>query len=407
MLLFLWTVVALGLLSLGSWVYLVLSRERFWETDIRLDERARFRGPWPNVAVLVPARDETGMLPQTLPSLLNQDYPSDYQVFVIDDGSSDGTADTAMNVARLEGMAHRIHVTKARPAPEGWRGKVWALQQGLNATVGHRPRFLLLTDADILHPPDNLRKMVAKALDDELDVVSIMARLRAQGLWERLLMPAFSFFFSMLFPFRWVASPDKPTAAAAGGCLLVRRAALERAGGFRAISGALIDDVALAKAVKGSGGALWLGHSGEVRSIRAYGSLGAIWGMVARSAYDQLGYSPLNLLGTIAVMTVIFLAPPVVALTGAISMALNWPGSEPEWAAIVVGVAAWETISSAYISNLRLYGQHREHGLLMPFVALLYMLMTISAAVRHHLGRSPEWKGRKLVSKTVEPGEDE
>lgn len=407
MLIFLWTVVILGLVSAGSWIYLILYRGRFWKTDIRLDDHARFRGPWPRVAVIVPARDETDVLPQTLPSLLRQDYPSEYQVFLVDDGSGDGTAATAMNVARMEGMAHRIHITNARPAPKGWRGKVWALQQGLASTVGHRPRFLLLTDADIVHPPDNLRKMVAKALDDDLDVVSQMARLRTQGLWERLLMPAFVHFFSLLFPFKWVASRDNPTAAAAGGCMLVRRSALERAGGFRAIAGELIDDIALARLIKGASGSLWLGHSEDVRSVRPYGSLGQIWAMVARSAYDQLSYSPLKLLGVVVAMSVVFLLPPIVTLSGAISIALDWPGSVPAWIAVAVGVITWETISTIYLPTLRLYGQHREHGLLMPFVALIYMLMTVSAGVRHHMGRAPKWKGRELTPRTAEPTEDE
>ena len=413
MIIFLWVVVALGLLSAGSWVYLILNRGRFWETDIRLDEHVRFRGPWPNVAVLVPARNETDVLRLTLPSLLQQDYPSDYQVFLIDDGSTDGTADVATSIAQMEGMERRLHVTHVRSTQDGWQGKLWALQQGLNATVGHRPRFLLLTDADIVHPPDSLRKMVAKANDEELDVVSVMAKLRTQGLWERLLMPAFVYFFAMLFPFGWVGSADNKTAAAAGGCMLVRRAALERAGGFRAVAGEVIDDVALASAIKAHGGSLWLGHSAEVQSVRAYGRLSAIWSMVTRSAYDQLDYSPMKLLGAMTAMSVLFLLPPLVAVAGAVTLgadwrnAFEWSDTLPAWIAVVIGVAAWETMSSSYLATLRLYNMHREHGLLMPFVAFMYMLMTVSAGLGYHMGRTPEWKGRKLARSKVEPGEDD
>ena len=404
-------VASLGLLSTAGWVYMAFYRGWFWKTDVRLIGYARLGGRWPRVAVIVPARNESGVLPLTLPSLLKQDYPGAYHVYVVDDASTDGTAETARNIAEINKLSHRVTVTQARKLPGGWTGKVWAMQQGLEATTGFRARYLLLTDADIVHPADSLRKLVSHAVDEEFDTVSVMARLQTSTGWERFLMPAFVYFFSMLYPFRWVSSTEKRTTAAAGGCLLVRRAALDDAGGFKAISDRVIDDCSLARAVRDSGGRSWLGYAEGVESVRGYGSLREIWQMVTRSAYEQLKYSPLRLLGTVFGLGLLFVSPVLAAVSGTVLVAGDWPGSVAAWTALVSGVAAWEIMSNTYAPVLKMHGLTRERGLTMPFVAVLYLLMTVGAARRHHFGKGESWKGRSVVqakaaSKVTSPGDD-
>ncbi len=259
-------------IALGGWVWLAFARGMYWRTDVRLPA-GEDPVTWPSVAIVVPARDEADVLPITLPTLLKQDYPGPTRVIVVDDNSTDGTREAI--------PAGVMIVTPGEP-PAGWAGKLWALRAGTREAAD--VDFLLFTDADIAHEADSLTALVRSATARQLDLVSQMARLRTQTGWERLLVPAFVYFFALLFPFRWSNRAGSRTAAAAGGCDLVRRVALERAGGIDAIHGAVIDDVALAKAIKRSGGRIFLGLADRVDSIRPYPDLGSLWRMVSRSA---------------------------------------------------------------------------------------------------------------------------
>lgn len=364
-----------------AWVVLVAARGRFWTTAVRLPA-APFPVEWPDVAVVVPARDEADLLPETLASLLGQRYPGRLRVVLADDGSSDGTGDVARRLA--EGSSVPLDVVAVPPRPPGWAGKVWAQSAALAAT-GDAP-WLLLTDADIVHPPDSVARLVAVALDQRRDLVSLMARLRVRTGWERLVVPAFVYFFAQLYPFRWVASGR--TAAAAGGCVLLRRSVLERAGGFEAVHDAVIDDVAVARAVAGAGGRLWLGLADEVRSVRPYPRLADLWAMVARSAYTQLRHSPLVLAGTVAGLLLIYVAPPVTCLVGLAT------GS---YAVAVAGGVGWLLMTASYLPQVRYARQPAALALSLPVAAVLYLLMTLDSARRHHLGRGAAWKGRVMT----------
>lgn len=395
----LWIAALVSGASLLAWAYLVAGRGRFWLTDQRLPlAPGDVEGlAWPAVSVIVPARNEAEVLPRTLPTLLRQDYPGPFHLFLVDDASEDATADMARWVARDVGASQRLTVVAGEPLPSGWTGKLWALEQGVRASAGGAAPFLLLTDADIAHPPGGLRALVLKAEAEDLDLVSLMAHLRAETLWERLLIPAFVYFFAKLYPFRWVSDPRRATAAAAGGCVLLRRAALERAGGLEPISSAIIDDCALARLIKErgrpGGGRLWLGLSREVRSLRAYGGLAGIWGMVARSAFAQLNYSPLLLLGTVVGMLLVYLVPPLAALAGLIALGLGLPTAPSGWLA-AAGLAAWAAMAGSYLPMLRWYGLSPLLAPLLPLTAALYTLMTADSALRSWRGRGGAWKGR-------------
>ncbi|MEV7464966.1 glycosyltransferase [Streptomyces kronopolitis] len=382
----------IGAGSLLAWVWLLLGQGFFWRTDVRLPDR---RDPerWPSVAVVVPARDEAAVLPDSLPSLLGQKYPGRAEVFLVDDGSTDGTGALARELAAARGGLPLTVCAPGEPGP-GWTGKLWALRHGIalaRERVG--PEYLLLTDADIAHEPDSLRELVAAARSADLDLVSQMARLRVVTRWERLIVPAFVYFFGQLYPFRWVNRPGARTAAAAGGCVLLRREAAERAGIPEAIRHAVIDDVTLARAVKRSGragrgaagGRIWLGLADRVASVRPYPRPADLWRMVSRSAYAQLRHQPLLLLGTVLGLTLVYLVPPVALVVGA-------AGGGAAVAAL--GGAAWAVMCGTYLPMLRHYGQPWWTAPLLPFTALLYLLMTVDSAVQHHRGRGAAWKGR-------------
>ncbi|GAA1180390.1 glycosyltransferase [Kitasatospora gansuensis] len=377
-------------LSLAAWVWLTLAQGFFWRTDQRLPAPVA-TGRWPEVVVLVPARDEAEVLPVSLPSLLAQRYPGRARVVLVDDHSSDGTGELARRLGADGGLA--LTVTTPPPLPPGWTGKLWALRHGVEQAGG--AEYLLLTDADIAHRPDSLAALVAAAEGHRLDLVSQMARLRVETGWERLIVPAFVYFFAQLYPFRWSNKPGSRTAAAAGGCSLVRRTALERAGGIAAIRGAVIDDVNLARAVKRTGGRTWLGLAEQVDSVRPYPELAQLWRMVSRSAYAQLRHSPLLLLGTVLGLTLVYLVPPVAAVAGAVAGA---------WWVAGAGAAAWALMAGTFTPMLRYYGQPVAAALLLPFTALLYLLMTVDSAVQHWRGRGAAWKGR-TYGKTLEPGD--
>ena len=372
---------AVGALSVLSWIVLLLFRGAFWRADQRLQATWPQRAVWPAVVAVIPARDEASTIGVAVHSLLNQDYPGDLSVIVVDDGSRDGTA-----AAARAANDDRLTVIAGEPLAEGWTGKLWAVDQGLREAQrkASDAAFVLFTDADIVHHPNTLRRLVAKAEDENLDLVSLMVRLRCISAWERLLIPAFVFFFQKLFPFRWVNAADRSEAAAAGGCMLVRRSALERIDGIASIRDRLIDDCALAGRIK-PGGPIWLGLGEDSHSLRRYDSLADVWEMVARTAYTQLNYFPQALVGTLIGMAVIYLAPVGTSVFGALS------GDMP---AFYAGLAAWLIMGNAYEPTLRLYGQPQWAALSLPIAGFLYTLMTLDSARRHWLGRGGAWKGR-------------
>ncbi|MFB7586027.1 glycosyltransferase [Streptomyces sp. NPDC056169] len=425
-------------------------------------------GGWPRVVVVVPARDEAEVLPLSLPSLLAQDYPGEAEVILVDDGSTDGTGRLAAELAERhrDGPTDRHHgsdgphagsdgsdgphdgsdgsdgphdgsdgsdgphdgsdgptdrhdgsdeaagrrgevieargglpltvVSPGEPEP-GWTGKLWALRHGIALARTREPEFLLLTDADIAHEPDSLRLLVAAAVANDLDLVSQMARLRVASRWERLVVPAFVYFFAQLYPFRWINRARPRATAAAGGCVLLRTETAVAADVPDAIRQAVIDDVSLARAVRRAGGRIWLGLAERVDSIRPYPGLGELWRMVSRSAYAQLRYSPLVLAGTVAGLAVIYLVPPVTLAAGAVTR-----DATAAWA----GGAAWAVMAGTYLPMLRYYRQPLWLAPLLPFTALLYLLMTVDSAVQHYRGRGAAWKGRTYAGNYVSRPEE-
>ncbi len=309
----------LAVASFAAWLYLLLGRRDFWRADQRLDAIAGNGDPpaperWPEVVAVMPARDEAPFVGRAVASLLTQDYPGAFALVLVDDASTDGTADAARAAARAAGAEARLAIVEAPPLAPGWTGKLWAVSHGLGRAEALAPgaKYVLLTDADIAHERANLRRLVAKAEADGLDLVSLMVRLHCRSFTERLLIPAFVFFFQMLYPFPAVNDPRDRTAAAAGGCMLARRSALARAGGIEAIRGELIDDCALARNIN-RGGPIWLGLARETLSLRPYRGLGDVWNIVARTAYAQLEHSPWRLAAAVAGMLVVY-AAPVAAL---------------------------------------------------------------------------------------------
>ena len=383
-----------------AWAYLILGRGFFWRMDQRLnlenDDTAE-SSSWPSVAVVVPARDEADMLPSTLPLLVNQDYHGHFEVFLVDDHSTNSTGEVARRVAQEAGAEHRLTVLSGEPLAPGWTGKLWALEQGVRTSSSNQPEFILLTDADISHPPDSLRALVSKARSDRIDLVSLMVRLRTYTLWERMLIPAFVFFFAKLYPFPWVNDPGKSTAAAAGGCVLLRREALERAGGLEQIAGELIDDCALAGLIKDQGrvdgGSTWLGFKRDVQSLRPYEGLGGIWKMVARTAFTQLRYSPILLLATVLGMLLIY-AVPVLSVAGGLVAGRIDQHSALAWWLVAAGLLAWILMVGSYLPTLKWCKESPLWGFVLPFTALLYTLMTLDSARRWWQGKGPGWKGR-------------
>jgi hopene-associated glycosyltransferase HpnB len=362
--------------SLGVWLYLLLGRGFFWRA--RIEPAPRPPGVAPEVVAVIPARDEAAVIGSAVRSLLAQDYAGALSVIVVDDHSRDGTAEAARAAARALGAGPRLRVVAAPPLPAGWTGKLWAQQAGF-AEVPESTAYVLLTDADIEHHRENVAELVARAEAGRLDLVSLMVRLSNRSFAERALVPAFVFFFAMLYPFAWASDAARSTAAAAGGCMLVRRSALARLGGLARIRGALIDDCAFAREIK-QGGPIWLGLSPQTVSLRLYPTLGDIWRMIARTAYTQLHYSPALLAGTVLGMAVTYLAPPL----------LLFAGGTAAW----LGFAAWLLMSIAFVPMLRLYGQSPLWAPLLPVIALFYLGATVDSARRHRLGKGGEWKGR-------------
>jgi len=366
-----------ALLGLLIWSYLLLGRGLFWWP--RLPKPAPAPKAWPRIVAVVPARDEAATIGAAVTSLLRQDYLGAFSVVLIDDHSGDGTARIAQEAAAALGMADRLRVVAAPPLPAGWSGKLWAMAEGVRAAgEGGAPDAYLFADADIAHHPRNLSELAAR-LETGYDLVSLMVKLHCRSRAERFMIPAFVYFFAMLYPFAWASDPRKRLAAAAGGCMLMRRAAFERIGGLESVKGELIDDCALARAVK-RGGRIWLGMTRETVSLREYPDVATIWNMIARTAYAQLNYSVLLLIVTVVGLGVTFLAPILVLPSG------RW--------ATMLAVGAWLTMSLTYAPMLRFYGVSILRAPLLPAVAVVYLAATVTSAWRHWRGRGGLWKGR-------------
>ena len=372
----------LGLLVLIIWLVLVLARGGFW----RCRDRDDFDAPpepqvWPSVVAVVPAREEAALIGATLGSLLAQDYPAEFRVILVDDQSSDGTADKAREAAAASRHADRLTILSGAPLPRGWAGKVWAMAQGeARARADFDPDYILFTDADILHEPGVLRAVVARAQAGSFGLVSLMASWRCESSAEKWLIPAFTYFFQMLYPFRWVSDPRRRTAAAAGNLMLARADLLAKAGGVASISGALIDDCAFGARMK-SVGPVWLGLSQRVRSLRFYPRFADIGRMVSRSAFAQLRFSPLLLVLTCLGLVLTYFVPVLLALFA--------PG-----AAGVFGIVAYALMSASFAPIQRFYGLPRWRALTLPLIAALYLVYTLDSALQFWRGRGGMWKGR-------------
>jgi hopene-associated glycosyltransferase HpnB len=377
-----WT--ALGAAAAAVWLYLLTFRGGFWRARIQDDDAVSLPpgALWPSVTVVIPARNEAEHIGMTLRALLDQHYDGELSIVVVDDGSADDTARIARGVAATFPAWRPVTVIQGGLLPEGWTGKLWALQQALTR-LGHEtrsPEFILFTDADIYFQPDALAPIVARAMTDGLVLTSLMAKLRCVSAAERFLLPAFIFFFQMLYPFEWVKRPDRSTAAAAGGCMLVRYSALQAAGGLQAIRAELIDDCALARLLKQSG-AIWVGLTDRVVSLRRYATFTDIGQMVARTAYAQLRFSPVLLLFTMFAMTLSYIMPPVLLAIG--------PA-----AAQVFALFAWLTMALMFQPTLRFYRVSRGYGIVLPVIAAVYLGFTLRSAYQYVRGGGGAWKGR-------------
>jgi len=371
----------LGALTLCTWLYLFALHDGFWLTRER-DTNTLPEEPvhWPSVVAVVPARDEADVIARSIGSLLDQDYPGEFQIILVDDNSSDDTAALALNEAA--GM-DRLTVLTGAPLPRGWTGKLWAVHQGIEAAtlrLEGAPDWLWLTDADIAHAPDTLRALVRRATGDSRVLVTLMARLRCESLAERALIPAFVWFFQMLYPFARVNRRTSKLGAAAGGCMLAEREALERAGGIAALRNALIDDCTLGQLMKRQG-SVWLGLTDRSVSIREYRTWGSVAAMISRSAYAQLNYSPLLLAGTLLGLAITYLAPPLLAL-----FASGYARAE--------GALAWLIMAIMFQPMLRFYRRSPLWGAALPAIASYYGWCTFASARAHWQGKGGMWKGR-------------
>ena len=361
------------------WLYLIVGRGAFWLCGVRDTDRPSLDVPqWPAVVAVVPARNEANHIAASIGSLLRQEYSGSFRIVLVDDDSSDETALIATRAAAS--APSQLIVVGSESPPRGWTGKIWAVKQGIASAEELQPEYLFLTDADIVHAPDTLAWLVEHGRAGGFVLTSLMAKLRCESLAERTHVPAFIYFFQMLFPFSWVSKPHASTAAAAGGCMLVRADALENAGGIASIRNALIDDCSLAQKLK-KVGPVWLGLTDRSRSIRPYDTLADVRRMIARSAYAQLRYSPLLLAATIAMMVLTFIAPPLLAI-----FATGLPR--------FLGIVVWLAMTISYIPILRFYRLSPLWSLALPGIAALYLYYTIISAYDHMRGRGGQWKGR-------------
>jgi hopene-associated glycosyltransferase HpnB len=362
------------------WIYLTTAHGRFWRV-------AKFSLPASGagetatrVVAVVPARNEADVIAPSILSLLQQ-HGIPLHVVLVDDSSTDGTASIARQAAEASNCAERLTVISGLPLPSGWSGKLWAVHQGVQSAARLNPDFILLTDADVVHAPDDLQHLLAHAETGNYDLVSLMVRLHCKAFAERALIPAFVFFFLMLYPPSWITNPRRKIAGAAGGCILIRPNALLKAGGIEAIRNEIIDDCALAARVKQSGGRVWLGLTPDTRSVRPYNSFSAIGHMISRAAFNQLRHSTLLLLATLLGLAITYLAPPALLLSGHLVPTL-------------LGTTAWLLMSICFWPTIRLYRLNPLWTLLLPAIALFYMGATLHSAFKFWTGKGGEWKGR-------------
>ena len=374
-------ITVLGAVSVATWLYLFFGRGGFWRVRPHLAPAARGSQKPSQIVAIVPARDEAAVVGTAVRSLLEQHLPVPMRVVLIDDGSSDGTADVAAQSARDAGAGHRLAILNGKPLPSEWTGKLWAVSQGIEAARQLEADYYLLTDADIQHDPESISRLLSISQSGSFDLASYMVKLSIASAAEKFAIPAFVYFFLQLYPPRWIASPHSRAAGAAGGCMLIRPAALERAGGIAAIRNALIDDCALARAVKKTDGKVWLGLTDESHSIRSYGGFGGVGQMISRSAFHQLHHSTLLLVFTIGGLAVTYLAPPLLLFSSR---------SVP----MLSGGIAWALMTVSYLPIVRFYRRPALWALSLPLVAVFYAGYTVHSAVRFWTGAGGQWKGR-------------
>lgn len=373
----------LALLSLAIWLVLFFFWGGFWRIWEADADRSSLSPPraWPRVAAIIPARNEAPSIAAVVAALSKQDYAGEFSVVIVDDHSDDGTAELARRAAAESGASTRIQALSAPGLAPGWTGKLWALHSGVAASLGAQPDFFWFTDADCLHSPDTLRRLVSRAEHDHLDLTSLMVTLESRTFAERLLIPPFLYFFLMLYPPNWISDARCKTAGAAGGSILLRRAALERIGGLAAIRSEIIDDCSLARAIKRSGGKIWMGLTRAGRSLRAYSGFGEIRDMIARTAFTQLRYSTWQLLGTLAGLALTFLVPVV----------LTFAPQNKIW---LPALLAWCLLTASFLPTVAFYRLSPIWAPLLPLAALFYSYATLLSAIRYWFGRGGQWKGR-------------
>jgi hopene-associated glycosyltransferase HpnB len=379
-------IIIVAIFSLSLWLFLLLFWGNFWRADCLLD-KSQGLNDYPTVCAVVPARNEAEVIAASLTSLLNQDYAGQFSVVLVDDNSGDHTTEIALQTAAQLGKSDRLTVIAGQPLASGWKGKLWAMHQGIESVSipANTPDYWLFTDADIQHDLHNLTQLVTKAETEDLDLVSLMVLLRCQSFWEKLLIPAFVFFFQKLYPFAWVNDPKQSMAAAAGGCGLISNEALTKIGGIASIKDALIDDCSLAQAVKSAGKNIYLGLSETTISLRGYDHLKVIWDTIARTAYTQLNYSPLLLAGAVIGMAMIYLIAPIGMVWGLVTS---------NWLVFSICTVTWLLMIWAYLPTIKLYNISPAWAGLLPAIAFLYTLMTIDSAVKYYQGQGGAWKGR-------------
>ena len=386
----------LAALTLLIWIALTFFRGAFWQLRQFDDDIAPHEPPaaWPRVVCVMPARNEAETIVRAVASLAKQNYPGSLHIVIVDDQSEDATSELAKAAAQEAGAANRVEIMRAAALQSGWTGKMWALQQEIESRQQDSPEYFWFTDADIVHAPDTLSRLVSRAEQLHADLVSLMVLLQAKSFPERLLMPPFLYYFLMLYPPKWIPDAAAKTAGAAGGCILLRRTALERIGGFAAIRAEVIDDCALARAVKGSAGTVWMGLTRKSVSLREYQTFAEVRDLIARTAFTQLKYSPLLLLGTLAGMLLTYIAPVIVAF-------------HPQPAVWRMGLAAWLLMALTYLPTVRFYGLSPLWAPFPPVAAAFYSYATWLSAVRYWRGRGGQWKGRaQAVRATRSAGAD-
>ncbi len=381
--------IVLAAISFLIWIVLTFFWGAFWQLSAFDDDASAPASipSWPRVVAIVPARNEADTIARAVESLIQQNYPGELHLIVVDDHSDDPTATLAINTAEEAKATDRVTILPAAQLPAGWTGKIWAMQQGIEHATTLHAEYFWFTDADIVHAPDTLKRLVSLAETRKLDLASLMVLLQANSFPERLLIPPFLYFFLMLYPPRWIADPESRTAGAAGGCVLLRRAALERLGGFASMRAEVIDDCALARSVKHAGGVIWMGLTRKSVSLRSYKTFAEIRDLVARTAFTQLRYSLLWLLGTLLGMFLTYIVPPVFTFH---THPLVWR----------LSLAAWALMTISYLPTVRYYRLSPLWAPFLPVAAGFYSYATWLSAVRYGLGRGGQWKGRSQAPKS-------